>query len=594
MTVHDPWIGRQLAGFKIERLLGQGGMASVYFGWDQKLQRPVAIKMIDERYRGDPAYLERFRREAQVIAAWHHPNILQIYSAGEEDGQTFFVMEYIRGRDLRQALDQYARSGRSISSSEVLRIGRAVASALDYAHGRGVIHRDVKPSNIIVAEDGRVVLADFGLALQSTTSTLGQVFGSPHYISPEQARSSARVVPQSDQYSFAVTLYEMLTGTVPFDDPSPTTLALMHINDAPPAPRSINPALSAQVEYVLLKALSKLTHERYPSAHALMDALERAMQSGVVESQPVTMRVLPLPGQDIPAATSPLLCSSLPQSAPLSQAQPLDQTTYSGGGRTTSAGQPTGDGYAGSYPGGAGNWPAPPQARRGSFGRWAACGLVLLALMVLGAGALAFSLPGMPLAAFLRTPTAAQAGQAPPPSATVPPASPTLPPSQTPDMAATQTAAAPPPPTETVPPPLPTLTVTPEPSLTPSPLPPTPTPRTFELILVGREDDSIFVVNTGELPLPVEPFQFGENSRAISGEEWEVSELQPGECIAAWTDGRNPPIPKDLECERVGERVVRTGNRRFWTRSYEVFFNDQPIAGCDTRDEPCIIRFSLP
>ena len=237
MAVHDPWIGRHLAGFKIERLLGQGGMASVYFGWDLKLQRPVAIKMIDERHAGDPAYIERFRREAQTIAAWHHPNILQIYSAGEEDGQVFFVMEYIRGRDLQQALAQYGRTGLSITMAEVVRIGRAVASALDYAHGRGVIHRDVKPSNIIVAEDGRVVLADFGLALQASGSTLGQVFGSPHYISPEQARSSASVVPQSDLYSFGVILYEMLAGAVPFDDPSPTTLALQHINQPPPSPR---------------------------------------------------------------------------------------------------------------------------------------------------------------------------------------------------------------------------------------------------------------------------------------------------------------------------------------------------------------------
>jgi len=571
MAVHDPWIGRQLAGFKIERLLGQGGMASVYFGWDLKLQRPVAIKMIDERYRGDPAFVERFRREAQTIAAWHHPNILQIYSAGEEDGQTFFVMEYIRGRDLQQALSQYARSGLSISMAEVVRIGRAVAAALDYAHGRGVIHRDVKPSNIIVAEDGRVMLADFGLALQASGITLGQVFGSPHYISPEQARSSASVVPQSDLYSFGVILYEMLTGSVPFDDPSPTTLALQHINNPPPSPRSINPTLSPQVEMVLLKALNKLPHERYSTAHALMDALETALQTGVADSQPMTLRVLPLPGQAAPPPTR----TSLPQYPP------LDQTVYADLRPSLSA-----------FP-----------ARRAPLRRFLTCFVLATGLLLLlAASVLAVFRPDMAMIFFMRTPTniveatvaePAAAGTAVaqvPPTETAAP-SVTTQPSETPDLPATQTAGAPPP-TATVPPPLPTFTATftPEPSAT---LAPSPTPLIYDLALIGREDDSIFIVNVGQIPLPVELLEFGENSRAIAGEEWEVPELQPGECLAAWSDGRNPPVPKDLECRRVGENVLRTGNRRFWIRSYDVFFNDQSIATCDTRDEPCILQFSV-
>lgn len=583
MAFQDPWIGRQLAGFKIERLLGQGGMASVYFGYDLKLQRPVAIKMIDERYRGDPAYLERFRREAQVIAAWHHPNILQIYSAGEEDGQTFFVMEYIRGRDLRQALDQYARSGRAISPGEVIRIGRAVASALDYAHSRGVIHRDVKPSNIIVAEDGRVVLADFGLALQSTTSTLGQVFGSPHYISPEQARSSALAVPQSDQYSFAVTLYEMLVGAVPFDDPNPTTLAVMHINDPPPAPRSINPALNWQVEAVLLKALNKLPQQRYPTVSALVDALENALKGGMADSQPVTMRVLPVPGQPLPQTAS-------------------DQTAYAG--RTYGAnyvGLPGRHASGPADPNGFGSptaaspdrsFPVRAARRPRSLARWLTCGVLVMGLLFLGGLAgLVFSSPELTLAGLFSTPTPA-VGVEPPASATVPPASPTLPPSQTPNLAATQTAGAPPP-TDT-PSPSPTFTVTPEPSATAIPPTPTRTPSIYQFALVGRDDDSIFLFNTGALALPLAPLQFGEGSRAIAGQEWQVTELQPGQCIAAWSEGSRPPFPEDLECERVGEDVLRSGSRRFWTRSYRVFYNDQEIAACNTREEPCIIQLSIP
>lgn len=542
-------------------------MASVYFGWDLKLQRPVAIKMIDERHRGDPAYIERFQREAQTIASWHHPNILQIYSAGEEDGQVFFVMEYIRGRDLQQALDQYGRAGVSISMAEIVRIGRAVASALDYAHGRGVIHRDVKPSNIIIAEDGRVVLADFGIALQASGSTLGQVFGSPHYISPEQARSSASVVPQSDLYSFGVILYEMLTGAVPFDDPSPATLALQHISSPPPSPRQLNPTLSSEVEAVLLKSLSKDPRDRYPTAHAMMDALEMALQTGVADSQPLTMRVLPLPGRGVPP--------------------------------TQAAGRPAGPYAPAAYPP-----PEPaatqaalpyrqPPARRSFFARYFTCALLAVGMLALAAGGV-FALSRSSLFAFLvgtSTPRAAatletQVAQVSPTETAQP--SITAQPSQTPDLPATQTAAIAL---------LPTVTFTPPPLATPT-LPPsatptaTPAPLAYEITLLNRGNDSVFIVNTGEHPVAVPPFVFGASSRAIDGEEWQVGELLPGQCLAAWDDGRTPPVPGGLECERVGERVLRTGNRRFWTRPYDVFYDGERIARCDSRSDPCAVQFS--
>ncbi len=230
MSVNDPLIGRKLGGVRIDRILGQGGMARVYYGWDERLERPAAIKVIADTYRGDPAFVERFLRELRTVASLRHPNILQIYYAGEEEEIPYFVMEYIRGLNLEQLLRQQTLVHRFLPYSEIIRIGRAAGSALDYAHEEGVIHRDIKPSNIILSEDGRVVLADFGLALQATSSTLGQVFGSPHYIAPEQARNSALAVPRSDLYSLGVVLYEMLTGSVPFNDPSPASLALQHMN----------------------------------------------------------------------------------------------------------------------------------------------------------------------------------------------------------------------------------------------------------------------------------------------------------------------------------------------------------------------------
>ena len=276
----DSLIGRQLANFRVDRLIGRGGMAQVYYGWDVKLERPVAIKVIDARYRHDPSYAERFVREARAVASWRHENIIQIHYADDQDGLYYFAMEYIEGLNLGVLLSEYATEGKLMPHDDVLRIGRAIASALDYAHQKDVIHRDVKPSNVMVASNGRVVLTDFGLAMDIQQGTLGQVFGSSQYIAPEQARCSADAVPQSDLYALGVVFYEMLTGVVPFDDPSPTTVAVQHLTLPPPPPRKVNPNLNPESEAVLLKALSKSPEERYQTGSTLLDALEKALQTG--------------------------------------------------------------------------------------------------------------------------------------------------------------------------------------------------------------------------------------------------------------------------------------------------------------------------
>jgi serine/threonine protein kinase len=290
----DALLGRQLENYRIERLLGQGGMAKVYYGTDVKLMRPVAIKVLDERLQANQAYAQRFVREAQTVAAWRHENVLQVYYADESDGIYYFVTEYIDGADLGKMLDEYTRLGELMPHADVLHIGRAIASALDYAHKLGVIHRDVKPANVLVERSGRVVLGDFGLALDVQQGTLGEVLGTPQYISPEQARHSAEAVPASDLYSLGVILYEMLTGVVPFDDPSPTTVAVQHITLLPPPPREINPQLSEETERVLLKALNKKPQARYPSGEELMNALEKGL-SAPAPSQAMTGAPSPLP-----------------------------------------------------------------------------------------------------------------------------------------------------------------------------------------------------------------------------------------------------------------------------------------------------------
>ena len=294
----DPLIGRQLGNFMIERILGRGGMAQVYYGHDVKLQRPVAIKVIDARYRSKPGYAQRFVKEARAVARLRHENIIQIYYADDQDDLYYYAMEYIDGEDLATLMSSYITEGDFMPPEDVLIIGRAIAAALDFAHKKGLIHRDVKPSNVLLSKDDRVVLSDFGLALDMQEGSSGEAFGTPHYISPEQARRSKDVVPQSDLYALGVILYEMLTGVVPFDDVSPTSVALQHITQPPPPPRSINPQLNIETEAVLLKALSKTPQERYQSGKELLDALETALlvQRETQEAE----KVPPLP--PIPAA----------------------------------------------------------------------------------------------------------------------------------------------------------------------------------------------------------------------------------------------------------------------------------------------------
>jgi serine/threonine protein kinase len=290
----DPLIGTLLGNFRIERVLGRGGMARVYYGHDVNLQRPVAIKMIDAQFRDDTDYAKRFISEARAIATWRHENVVQVYHAGSQKGLYYFVMEYIDGMDLSTILAQYSVENELMPHDDVLRIGHAVASALDYAHERGVVHRDIKPANVMVAHDGRVVLTDFGLALDVQKGSMGQIFGTPHYIAPEQARRSSDAVAQSDLYSLGVLLYEMLTGMVPFDDDSATSVALKHLSEPPPRPRIVNPRLNAATEEVLLKALEKSIGDRYPTGKALMDALDKAINT------PATVEPAAAPKHELP------------------------------------------------------------------------------------------------------------------------------------------------------------------------------------------------------------------------------------------------------------------------------------------------------
>jgi len=274
----DPIIGKKLGDYIIVDILGQGGMARVYRGLDKKLNRYAAVKVIDaSTIREDEAeYRKRFQNEARAIARLSHPNIVGIYQFDQADHLYYMAMSFIEGKDLRSILKQHDKNGTRMPIPEILNIIRDIGAALDYSHTEAVIHRDIKPSNIMVTNSGKAILTDFGLALSVPEGTFGNTFGSAHYIAPEQAINSAQAVPQSDIYSLAIVLFEMLTNRVPFDDPSAMAVAMKHLTDPPPPPSRINPALPPQVDQIVVRAMDKDPKKRFASCAELVKALEEA------------------------------------------------------------------------------------------------------------------------------------------------------------------------------------------------------------------------------------------------------------------------------------------------------------------------------
>ncbi len=266
-------IGSVLGGrYRLVELLGQGGMATIYRARDAQLDRDVAVKLLRPEFGRDPDFLARFRDEAKAAASLSHPNIVAVFDFGEEQSDPYIVMELIDGQDLSSIL----RENGPLPPRQAARVSAEVAKALQAAHVRGIVHRDVKPSNILVGRDGRVKVADFGIAraLDDAQVTLpGVTMGSVHYFSPEQARGEP-ATQASDIYSLGIVLYESLTGQRPFSGDGAAAVALARLTTTPPLPSAIRSGVPAPLDQIVQRAMALDPAARYASAASMASALE--------------------------------------------------------------------------------------------------------------------------------------------------------------------------------------------------------------------------------------------------------------------------------------------------------------------------------
>jgi serine/threonine protein kinase len=277
--------GKQLGPYRIVASLGEGGMAAVYKAFQPAMDRYVALKILPRTFAEDPLFVGRFEHEAKVIAKLQHIHILPVHDYGEAEGYTYIVMPFVEGGTLTGLLHS-----KPLPLKQIASIVWQVGDALDYAHTRGIVHRDVKPSNILIDQRGNCLLTDFGIAkmIEGTTrfTVTGGIIGTPAYMSPEQGLGQ-QIDARSDIYALGVILYEMATGQVPFQAETPMAIIVKHINDPLPLPRRVNPAISEALERVILKSMAKNPADRYQTAGELGQAVRAITDNRPEPSTPL-------------------------------------------------------------------------------------------------------------------------------------------------------------------------------------------------------------------------------------------------------------------------------------------------------------------
>ncbi len=572
ISERDTLLGEEIDGYYIEKLIGQGGMARVYRGRDVRLGRNIVIKVIQPSARANEDYRERFEVEAQAIALLEHPHIVHIYRFGEVGDLYYMAMQYIEGVDLSSILKDYIDDNELLPHTDMLRIVSQVSSALDYAHSKGIIHRDIKPANIMLDVRGNATLTDFGLALLQVKGSHGEIFGTPHYMAPEQAVNSAGAVPQSDLYSLGVILYEMLTGSLPFNGNSALEIAMLHMTEQPSSPHERNPSLHPAFVPFLEKALQKEPANRYQSGKDLSIALREAIDAASSTPQPTEETLLHISHLKVPEKVSKIRQSQplLPPRAagfPLSHKLAVPKIVI----------------------------PHPMQMmssqQRGQRRTWllvgaivaaaVACGTLMVLLLTLFSGETGEIGPTMAASEQAATsdstvtspitieptpitPTTSAASQVVPSTTAIP---------------ATDVPSSP---TRELPTTTPVL-------LTAIPLSPTPgaitvPPTAVALRFVTDGEDSLYVMNISPLPFNLGLLELrGAQSGGVVGAEWGVATLNNQECVRVEKDEN--PRPPDVTCSVVGDLITREGPARFWTPEYdsfEVYYAGILIGNCST------------
>ncbi|WP_328589049.1 Stk1 family PASTA domain-containing Ser/Thr kinase [Sutcliffiella halmapala] len=272
-------IGKRLNGrYKILEVIGGGGMANVYLARDMILDRDVAVKVLRLDFANDEEFIRRFRREAQSATSLDHPNIVSIYDIGEEDDIYYIVMEHVSGKTLKQYIQQSA----PIEQYNTVELMQQLTSAIAHAHENGIIHRDIKPQNILIDDYGTLKVTDFGIAMALSSTTITQtnsLLGSVHYLSPEQARGSL-ATKKSDVYALGIVMFEMLTGRLPFSGESAVSIALKHLQSETPSPKRWNPTIPQSLENVILKSMAKDPFHRYESVEEMSEDLDTVLEPG--------------------------------------------------------------------------------------------------------------------------------------------------------------------------------------------------------------------------------------------------------------------------------------------------------------------------
>jgi eukaryotic-like serine/threonine-protein kinase len=332
MAVSDTLIGTVFDGrYRIVRKLGAGGMADVYLAEDQELGRRVAIKILNDRHAADESFVERFRREAKNAAGLSHPNIVSIYDRGTAEGTYYIAMEYLDGRSLKELI-----VGRGPAPIKIaVEYTRQILGAIGFAHRHGIVHRDIKPHNVLIGPEGRLKVTDFGIARSgaSQMTEVGSIIGTAQYLSPEQARGSP-VDQRSDLYSVGVVLYEMLTGQVPFTGDTPLEIAMKHLSEVPKPPSELRPEVPHDLDLVVLRALAKDPAERYESAEEMSADLKRILDGLPVGEETANAATAVLSGSGVLAAAPTSVITrpdvARPRTAPPGSTPPAGYYGYEG------------------------------------------------------------------------------------------------------------------------------------------------------------------------------------------------------------------------------------------------------------------------